>query len=40
MKVNFSKIKVRPTLFGEEVEGDLTKEIANAVWQNAMTVAG
>lgn len=39
MKVDFSKIKVRPTLKGNEIEGDLTKEIADAVWQGARTVA-
>lgn len=34
MKANFN-IKVRPSLFGEAIEHDFTKEIANAIWQSA-----
>lgn len=36
MKVNFTKLKVRPSLMTEETEEmDLTKEVANALWQVA-----
>lgn len=38
MKVNFTKVKVRPSLFEDEVVNDYQKQLANIVWQNAQTV--
>lgn len=37
MKVNFN-VKVRPSLFGEAVEHDFTKEIADAIWRSARSI--
>lgn len=39
MKVNFCKVRIRPSLMTEEIiEQDFTKLIADAIWRNARGV--
>ena len=41
MKINFAKIKFRPSLFEKEVEiKDFHKQLANSIWQNKEIAAG
>ena len=41
MKINFSEIKFRPSLFDEPVTiKDFHKQLANAIWQNKDIAAG
>ena len=41
MKINFSKLKFRPSLFEPETEiKDFHKQLANALWQNKDIAVG
>lgn len=41
MKINFSELKFRPSLFEEAIEiKDFHKQLANAIWQNKDIKAG
>ena len=39
MKVNFSKLTFKPSLASPEITRDLTKEIAEVIYQNANSLA-